>query len=178
VDAVFDAGGSPGAALVLKSRLLLNEGDLDGARDAYRRALAADPELADPELAALLVAPEETTEEREEPAQEVAATPSAERVDPDRAVVTFADVGGMEDVKEEIRLKIIHPFQHPEELFERARRSVPCVLFFDEVDALGARRSDMRSSPGRQLIPTTPSRRFGKLCARSRTTRLPMGSTL
>jgi hypothetical protein len=29
VDAVFDAGGSPGAALVLKSRLLLNEGAED-----------------------------------------------------------------------------------------------------------------------------------------------------
>jgi SpoVK/Ycf46/Vps4 family AAA+-type ATPase len=117
----------------------------------------------------------------------------------------------MDDVKDEIRLKIIHPFQHPElyaaygkrpgggvllygppgcgkthvaratagelgsaflsvgledvlsmwfgeseaklhELFEQARRMTPCVLFFDEVDALGARRSDMRSSPGRQLI--------------------------
>ncbi|MCA9068078.1 MAG: ATP-binding protein, partial [Planctomycetaceae bacterium] len=37
-------------------------------------------------------------------------------------------------------------------LFEQARRSTPCVLFFDEVDALGARRSDMRQSAGRQLI--------------------------
>jgi SpoVK/Ycf46/Vps4 family AAA+-type ATPase len=208
VDVLLDAGGSSGAALVLKSRLLLNEGDLEGARDAYRRAVSVDAELADPELADLLVAPE-TTLEREE--QESAVTPSVEGIDPDRAVITFADVGGMEDVKEEIRLKIIHPFQHPElyaaygkragggvllygppgcgkthvaratagelgssflwvgledvlsmwfgeseqnlhELFEQARRSVPCVLFFDEVDALGARRSDMRSSPGRQLI--------------------------
>src|SRR5512146_1753356 len=32
VDVVLDAGGSS-AALVLKSRLLLNEGDLEGARD-------------------------------------------------------------------------------------------------------------------------------------------------
>jgi SpoVK/Ycf46/Vps4 family AAA+-type ATPase len=206
-DVVLDAGGPAAPALVLRSRLLLNEGDLDGARDAYRRAVAMDAELADPELADLLVASEDAAE----PIEHMPSTPPGEVSDPDRAVITFADVGGMEEVKEEIRLKIIHPFQHPElyaaygkragggvllygppgcgkthvaratagelgscflwvgledvlsmyfgeseqnlhELFEQARRSAPCVVFFDEVDALGARRSDMRSSPGRQLI--------------------------
>ena len=117
----------------------------------------------------------------------------------------------MEKVKEEIRLKIIHPLSHPElykaygkpigggilmygppgcgktylaratageikasfiavgindvldmwignsernlhELFEQARNHTPCVLFFDEVDALGASRGDMRHHAGRQLI--------------------------
>jgi transitional endoplasmic reticulum ATPase len=206
VDVVLE-GGPSAAALVIKSRLLLNEGDLDGARDAYRQAVAVDVELADPELADLLVAPEDAAD-RIEPEP---STPSAAATDRDRTVITFADVGGMEDVKEQIRIKIIHPFQHPElyaaygkragggvllygapgcgkthiaratagelgssflwvgledvlsmvfaeseqnlhELFEQARRSAPCVVFFDEVDALGARRSDLRTSPGRQLI--------------------------
>ncbi|MCW3102415.1 MAG: family ATPase [Bacteroidetes bacterium] len=38
------------------------------------------------------------------------------------------------------------------EIFELARKSKPCVLFFDEVDALGANRSDMKNSAGRHLI--------------------------
>jgi len=38
------------------------------------------------------------------------------------------------------------------QLFEQARDHRPCVLFFDEVDALGGRRSDMHGGAGRQLI--------------------------
>ena len=38
------------------------------------------------------------------------------------------------------------------EIFDRARANTPCVLFFDEVDALGASRADMRQSAGRHLI--------------------------
>ncbi|RPE08469.1 AAA family ATPase [Chitinophaga lutea] len=37
-------------------------------------------------------------------------------------------------------------------IFEYARQHTPCVLFFDEIDALGASRSDMKQSAGRNLI--------------------------
>ncbi|MDQ2687707.1 MAG: AAA family ATPase [Armatimonadota bacterium] len=38
------------------------------------------------------------------------------------------------------------------EIFETARRQAPCVLFFDEVDALGRKRSLMREAAGRGVI--------------------------
>lgn len=38
------------------------------------------------------------------------------------------------------------------DIFEIARRNTPCVLFFDEIDALGASRSDMKQSAGRHII--------------------------
>ncbi|PZR41246.1 MAG: cell division protein [Azospira oryzae] len=38
------------------------------------------------------------------------------------------------------------------ELFETARRQTPCLLFFDEIDALGASRTDMRQSSAKMLI--------------------------
>ncbi len=136
---------------------------------------------------------------------------SADAAEIERPTINFADVGGMDGVKEEIRLKIIHPLEHAElykaygktigggilmygppgcgkthlaratagevkagfmsvgvhdvldmwlgnsekqlhAIFEQARRNSPCVLFFDEVDAIGASRIDMRQSAGRHLI--------------------------
>ena len=38
------------------------------------------------------------------------------------------------------------------EIFTLARANKPCVLFIDEIDALGASRSDMKQSSGRHLI--------------------------
>jgi ATPase family associated with various cellular activities (AAA) len=38
------------------------------------------------------------------------------------------------------------------EIFESARRNAPCVLFFDEVDALGQKRSQQRNSGTRNVV--------------------------
>lgn len=38
------------------------------------------------------------------------------------------------------------------EIFETARRNAPCVLFLDEIDALGVRRSGLRSDSGLRTV--------------------------
>lgn len=48
---------------------------------------------------------------------------------------------------------VMHPIfgqseQRMHEIFEIARRNAPCVLFFDELDALGHRRSQLSGSSG------------------------------
>ena len=156
-------------------------------------------------------APDES-QEREAGRVPAGDLPADSAVDqPERPSITFQDVGGMDPVKDEVRMKIILPLQQPQlfkaygkkigggillygppgcgktflaratagevnagflavgisdvldmwigqseknlhAVFEQARSHRPCVLFFDEVDALGANRTDMLKSGGRQII--------------------------
>ena len=189
---------------LLYAKLLLDLGNTKQACDRYRRAIQMDSTfLADPILAARFGTALRSP---------VFGNPESEFVLPtDRPTITFNDVGGMDEFKEELRLKIVYPLAHSElyqaygktigggvllygppgcgktflaratageikaqflaigindvldmwlgnseknlhAIFEQARRNAPCVLFFDEVDALAARRRDMQGSAGRQLI--------------------------
>lgn len=208
------------SAKIFYARLLLRDNQPDRARFFYREALDQDPNLADAELARELGVEPGSDENQDDwevtsdgrMRQRAGEGPVSDfDVTLERPEIKFADVGGMEPVKQEIRLKIILPLQHPEmfqaygrktgggilmygppgcgktylaratagevqasfivvgindildmwignseknlhAIFAKARRSRPCVLFFDEVDALGASRADMRQSGGRHLI--------------------------
>ena len=229
----------PADGLVLVARLQAAKGELAQAAKTYGRAVKLSADQRDMGLEEELYPfyqPEGEDDDEEEPeAQGELADDDDEEEDDDdfagpgmialltegspkniaspmeRPDVNFENVGGMEGVKEEIRMKIIMPLQHPDlfkaygkkagggillygppgcgkthiarctagevgasfmaigisdvldmwigsseknlhEIFEQARRKSPCVLFFDEVDALGASRTDLRHSAGRNTI--------------------------
>src|SRR5271165_6210616 len=67
----------------------------------------------------------------------------ADAYDAEQAGLTLADVIDMFVGQSE---RNIH------ELFEVARRNAPCVLFLDEVDAIGQKRSQLRHTPMRSAV--------------------------
>ncbi len=238
VEALTKPEVAPARALLLHARLALRSDERRLAAELYRRALAADAECTDADLARNLaqIFPNEAPPIKSgtslipgfDPAEDyptesegdgmekrerlpIGDLPDSPDVEVEKPALSFADVGGMEKIKEEIRMKIILPIQQPElfkaygkkigggillygppgcgktflaratagqvragfiavgindvlemwigqseknlhALFEQARSNRPCVLFFDEVDALGANRTDVLKSGGRQLI--------------------------
>jgi len=234
VEEMIKHASPPPRTWLLHARLALKAGELQLAAREYQKARAADPSLADAELEDALgpqlqrppltpVKPEprpvflppENPDDGESAGPERLPSgdlpPASDALDVERPKLSFADVGGMERVKEEVRMKIILPLRQPDlfkaygkkigggillygppgcgktylaratagevnaaflavgisdvldmwigqseknlhAIFEQARAHRPCVLFFDEVDALGANRTDLLKSGGRQII--------------------------
>lgn len=211
------AGGDEPPFLLLRAKALAALGRPDEARTEYDRAVAANPGLEDRELAARIAARVVPLRAGPERRLRVVANDDTDRDEvarllaPEEARISFGDVGGLDQVKEQIRRKIILPFQKPTlfqkfrkrvgggillygppgcgktllaratagecnarflnvaisdvldmyigeserklaALFEEARRSVPAVMFFDEIEALGGRRQYHRESVASQVV--------------------------
>jgi len=236
VEQVIEEEPAYAPAYVLLSRILIGEGDVARARVLYAQALSMDANLSDAALEKDLTAgPADPLSDADKGPRRMGVTADGAHMDDsdddssddghprggaafdlglagfEKPSLNFSDVGGMDAVKEEIRMKIIYPLQHAKlfaaydkkvgggvllygppgcgktllskatageikanfislglhqildmwignseknmhEIFELARKNAPCVLFFDEVDALAADRRDLRQSAGRNLI--------------------------
>jgi transitional endoplasmic reticulum ATPase len=107
---------------LLLSRLELADGDRRSAAEHYQKALHLRPALKDNALEKLVGLSSRTVTSTGSPQEEhwsadkdndddeFSATSFTDEVS--RPVISFADVGGMEEVKEEIRMKIIYPLQN------------------------------------------------------------------
>lgn len=129
---------SDAAAHLLLARVLLSEDDRHAARKHYDDAVSLDGTLADAALAGELKTPlrppaeppgkarvpvggcgdifnPEAYEAQEDSTSVFPGSsgPAAEQ-GLERPKQNFADIGGMEALKEEIRMKLIHPLKHPE----------------------------------------------------------------
>jgi transitional endoplasmic reticulum ATPase len=114
IESVVNRPNAPPKALLRHARLLVASGERERAANAYRRAIEFDPTLADADLARSLGVGVGAGPAERIPVSFSEEQFASEGTDVERPLITFADVGGMEDLKEEIRLKIVHPVQHAE----------------------------------------------------------------
>lgn len=206
-------------ATVADSKLLLVAArcqyELGRYRDgltAYEQAVKLEPALSDAQLqdklARAVADPRSRLRVVEDPDR---VPPAVDDLAFEQPRLSFADVGGLDDLKEKIRLRVLHPLKRPDlykafgkkvgggilmygppgcgktflaratageagvsflavgiddvldmwfgqsekklhALFAAARQQAPAILFFDEVDALGGRRSATRHDSYRMLV--------------------------
>lgn len=146
-------------AHLLLSRVFLSEGDSGRAIEHFDRAAQIDGTMSDPALerelgrtarearkAAPAPAPEPSSSDSnpignldqedffddpfDDPPYEWRPETFYTPGDPERGGVTFADVGGMEELKEEIRLKITYPLQFPDLYKAYGRKTGGGILIY------------------------------------------------
>ncbi len=153
LDALLARNKACAPAYLLFARAYRKLDRRDDARRKYGAATLLDESLADPELARWIDGKAPSTDT---PADDDALTPEDEALlasisggddagaaendhaasnrapvdaDPTRRI-TFADVGGMEDVIERVRMNIIYPFKNPEVFRKFNRRAGGGILMY------------------------------------------------
>ena len=138
---------------MLYARLLLRRGDVPNAVAQYKLGIEKDAAAADTDLAGRLgIGADETGEVWEGRVREREAGEPSFAQEIERPKLTFADVGGMDALKEEISLKIIYPLE--------ASRVVPGLRQDDRrrhPDVRPARLRQDATWPGRRPARSTPA---------------------
>lgn len=137
-------------AWMLRARISLDESDAKSARSHYDKAVALDRTIADDELLEKILSSagpkrsvmtssgtihEEQDDEEDDDDFPFAGLDAAAALDlgVEYSVKTdlkFSDVGGMEKVKDDIRMKIIHPLKNPELFAAYGKKAGGGVLLY------------------------------------------------
>lgn len=121
------------------ARVLLALAQREAAGEHYRRAIALDPSLFDPEMERSLAPPPPAAEEKRVPVHlsggadlppDPASLAADAALEIEQPALKFADVGGMEDLKEQIRMNIIYPFLHPEMYLAYGKKTGGGILLY------------------------------------------------
>ena len=96
----------------------------------YDRALGLDPSLADPTLRDVLLRDATDPRARFRVVTGGAGESASPPADPGPDRVTFADVGGLDELKEKIRMRIVYPFSNPEMFKAFGKRMSGGFLFY------------------------------------------------
>jgi SpoVK/Ycf46/Vps4 family AAA+-type ATPase len=213
LDLVLGRAPDDALGLLAAARCLYEVGRYVEALERYDRAVAMELGLADAALRERIARAQADPRARIRLVADArtGGEPAPALTDAERPAVTFGDVGGLDELKEKIRLRILYPLKRPDlykafgkkvgggllfygppgcgktflaratageagihfvavgieeildmwlgqsekrlhELFRTARAKAPAILFFDEVDALGGRRSGLRHESYRTLV--------------------------
>ena len=215
-DAILTRAAGDAPAELGRARCLYEVGRHAEALDAYDAAVARDVSLADAALEGKIRRAKDDPRARirlvaDGGDKKAASEPAPPVGEVEKPSITFADVGGLDELKEKVRLRVLYPLKRPDlykafgkkvggglllygppgcgktflaratageagihfvavgieevldmwlgqsekklhELFKTAREKAPAILFFDEVDSLGGRRSGLRHESYRTLV--------------------------
>ncbi|MDQ3163680.1 MAG: ATP-binding protein, partial [Actinomycetota bacterium] len=115
-------------SLTLRARALLGLGRREEGLAAYEKGVARNPTVEDPLLQARLLGLDPAGDDPRERATSISNDDTTESeltrvLIPESEAVSFRDVGGLDSIKEQIRKRIILPFQKPS-LFQRFKKRI------------------------------------------------------
>ena len=215
-DEIVSRAAGDGPAQLGRARCLYEVGRHAEALAAYDAGVARDVALADAALEGKIRRAKDDPRARirlvaDGGEKKSANDPKPEVGEVEKPSITFADIGGLDELKEKVRLRVLYPLKRPDlykafgkkvggglllygpagcgqtflaratageagihfvavgieevldmwlgqsekklhELFKTARAKAPAILFFDEVDSLGGRRSGLRHESYRTLV--------------------------
>ncbi|MEQ9364575.1 MAG: tetratricopeptide repeat protein, partial [Leptospirales bacterium] len=139
-----NAGDANQSLLDLHIRLLALTDQRDQARSLYDRAVVRYPSLSETDLPELFGWPAHVLPAPATRPQDLMSSAGPVMVprtynedsldvyeaDIDRPPISFRDVGGLEDLKEEIRMRIVFPLRHPEVFEAYGRKPGGALLMY------------------------------------------------